>query len=79
MVTRNMTMATEEDDDRRRDADLVSAQTALALRQAALAVSQTQLTARQSQTEFWKIGVAAVLAGAVFGGFVVQVLNMVAR
>ncbi|MGR3486092.1 MAG: hypothetical protein ACU0BF_12155 [Paracoccaceae bacterium] len=29
----------------------------------------------QSRTEFWQVGIAAVVGGAVMGGFVVQILN----
>jgi hypothetical protein len=38
-------------------------------------IADIRLKNRQTQTEFWKIGVAMVAAGAVFGGFVVALLG----
>lgn len=37
--------------------------------------AQTSLALKQSQTEFWKIGVALLLAGAALGGVLVQLAN----
>ncbi len=36
--------------------------------------AQTSLAIKQSKTEFWKIGLACVLAGAAIGGLLVQAL-----
>lgn len=36
--------------------------------------AQTALALKQAQTEFWKVGIAAVAAGAVLGGFVVSAI-----
>ncbi|MEM9050284.1 MAG: hypothetical protein AAGC92_16390 [Pseudomonadota bacterium] len=33
--------------------------------------AQTALALKQSQTEFWKVGIALIAAGALVGGFVV--------
>ena len=41
----------------------------------ALTRAQIKLTSRQAQTEFWKIGVACVIAGAAVGGILVQLLH----
>ena len=38
--------------------------------------SQVSLAVKQSRTEFWKVGIAAIVGGAVLGGLVVQILNM---
>lgn len=37
--------------------------------------AQTSLALKQSQTEFWKIGVALIIAGAAFGGVLVQIAS----
>jgi hypothetical protein len=42
--------------------ELIKAQTALALAQT------------QTQTEFWKVGIAALAAGAIFGGLAASLL-----
>ena len=36
--------------------------------------AQTALALKQSQTEFWKIGLACLVAGAAIGGVLVQML-----
>lgn len=37
--------------------------------------AQTALALKHTQTEFWKIGVACVVAGAALGGVFVQLLT----
>lgn len=37
--------------------------------------TQTALQFKQAKTEFWKIGIAALVAGAIFGGFVVSLVD----
>ena len=39
--------------------------------------AQVSLVLKQSRTEFWKVGIAAIVAGAVIGGFIVQVINAI--
>lgn len=34
--------------------------------------AQTALALKQAQTEFWKVGIAAVASGAVLGGLLVN-------
>ncbi len=36
--------------------------------------AQTALALKQAQTEFWKIGVAILVAGAAIGGVAVQAI-----
>ncbi|HET7409847.1 MAG TPA: hypothetical protein VFJ13_06580 [Paracoccaceae bacterium] len=40
-----------------------------------LVKAQTALALKQAQTGFWKVGIAAVAAGAIFGGLVVSFLG----
>jgi hypothetical protein len=35
--------------------------------------AQTALALKQAQTEFWKIGIACLVAGAAVGGVIAQV------
>lgn len=44
------------------------------LYQLELVKAQTALALKQSKTEFWKVGIAAVAAGAVLGGFIASAL-----
>lgn len=37
--------------------------------------AQTALALKQAQTEFWKIGIALVVAGAAIGGVLVGVVT----
>lgn len=37
--------------------------------------AQTALALKHSQTEFWKVGVAVLIAGAAIGGALVQALS----
>ncbi|MEM6438568.1 MAG: hypothetical protein AAF763_02565 [Pseudomonadota bacterium] len=37
--------------------------------------AQTASALKQAQTEFWKVGVAMAVAGAVVGGFIVSALG----
>lgn len=37
--------------------------------------AQTSLVIKQSKTEFWKVGIALVVAGAILGGFLVGLGN----
>jgi hypothetical protein len=40
-------------------------------------LADIRLKNRQTTTEFWKVGIALIVAGAVSGGLIVQVLNMI--
>ena len=37
--------------------------------------AQTALALKQAKTEFWKVGIALIAAGAVIGGVLVQALQ----
>lgn len=37
--------------------------------------AQTSLALKHAQTEFWKVGVACIVAGAALGGVIVQLFN----
>ena len=37
--------------------------------------AQTSLALKQAQTEFWKIGIACLLAGAALGGVIAQLIS----
>ena len=43
----------------------------------ALIKAQVSLVVKQSRTEFWKVGIAAVVGGAVVGGLIVQIVNVI--
>lgn len=47
--------------------------TELELYQLELVKAQTALALKQAKTAFWKVGIAAMAAGAVIGGFLASV------
>ncbi len=40
-------------------------------------IADIKLKNRQTGTEFWKVGIAAVVGGAVLGGLIVQIVNVI--
>ena len=39
-------------------------------------IADIKVKNRQTGTEFWKVGIAAVVGGAVVGGLLVQIVNL---